>query len=53
MVSVSGAIGICQIEPSTVIFVHCVVEPRQSRDVYTVTGNVGGALPASVGHVVQ
>lgn len=40
VVSVSGAIGVCQVEPSTAAFVNSVVEPGRALDVTSSSGNI-------------
>jgi LysM repeat protein len=40
VVSVTGAIGICQVEPATATFVNTVLYPGQNLDVDTMAGNI-------------
>jgi LysM repeat protein len=46
VVSATGAIGVCQIEPSTSSFVNDVLYPGEDLDVYSTAGNIdiGAAL---------
>ena len=40
VLSTTGAIGVCQIEPATATFVTTVLFPQSGLDVYTASGNI-------------
>jgi LysM repeat protein len=40
VVSVTGAFGVCQIEPATASFVNQVLHPRGALDVHSASGNI-------------